>query len=75
MREKAVYACGIAGTALMLWNLHTIFMDLPNDALQGFIFRIIFIHVPAALVADVLYTIALITSILFLSKKKFIYDS
>jgi heme exporter protein C len=75
MREKAVYACGIAGTALMLWNLHTIFMDLPNDALQGFIFRIIFIHVPAALVADVLFTVALITSILFLSKKKFIYDS
>ena len=75
MREKAVYACGIAGTALMLWNLHTIFLSLPNDALQGFIFRIIFIHVPAAMVADVFYTVALITSALFLMRKEFIYDS
>ena len=75
MREKAVYACGIAGTALMLWNLHTIFTELPNDALQGFIFRIIFIHVPAAITADVFYTVALITSALFLARKKFIYDS
>jgi heme exporter protein C len=75
MREKAVYACGIAGTALMLWNLHTIFMGLPNDALQGFIFRIIFIHVPAAIVADIFFSVALITSILFLARKEFIYDS
>lgn len=75
MREKAVYVCGILGTALMLWNLHTIFMQLPDDALQGPIFRIIFIHVPATLVAYMFYTVALITSILFLAKKAFVYDS
>ena len=75
MREKAVYACGIAGTALMLWNLHTIFLSLPNDALQGAVFRIIFIHVPAAITADVFFTVALVTSILFLIRKQFVYDS
>lgn len=75
MREKAVYVCGILGTALMLWNLHTIFMQLPDDALQGPIFRILFIHVPATLVAYVFYTVALITSVLFLAKKDFMYDS
>jgi heme exporter protein C len=48
---------------------------LPNDALQGFIFRIIFIHVPAAIVADIFFSVALITSILFLARKEFIYDS
>lgn len=75
MREKAVYVCGILGTALMLWNLHTIFMQLPDDALQGPIFRILFIHVPATLVAYIFYTAALVTSILFLAKKAFVYDS
>jgi len=75
MREKAVYVCGILGTALMLWNLHTIFVQLPDDALQGPIFRILFIHVPATLVAYIFYTVALITSILFLAKKDFLYDS
>jgi heme exporter protein C len=75
MRDKAVYVCGIVGTALMLWNLHTIFMQLPDDALQGPIFRILFIHVPATLVAYIFYTVALITSILFLAKKDFVYDS
>lgn len=75
MREKAVYVCGIVGTALMLWNLHIIFMQLPDDALQGPIFRILFIHVPATLVAYIFYTVALITSILFLAKKHFVYDS
>jgi heme exporter protein C len=75
MREKAVYVCGILGTALMLWNLHTIFMQLPDDALQGPIFRILFIHVPATLVAYVFYTVALVTSVLFLAKKNFMYDS
>jgi heme exporter protein C len=75
MREKAVYVCGILGTALMLWNLHTIFVQLPDDALQGPIFRILFIHVPATLVAYIFFTVALITSILFLAKKDFLYDS
>ncbi len=75
MREKAVYACAIAGIALMVWNLHTIFMGLPNDALQGFIFRIIFIHVPATIAAYCFYTVALVTSILFLARRNFVYDS
>lgn len=75
MREKAVYACAIAGIALMVWNLHTIFLQLPNDALQGFVFRIIFIHVPATIAAYVFYSVALITSVLFLARKNFVYDS
>ncbi|HVW01687.1 MAG TPA: cytochrome c biogenesis protein CcsA, partial [Planctomycetaceae bacterium] len=75
MREKLAYGLGIAGTLLMVFNLHTIFTGLPNDALQGFIFRIIFIHVPAAMNADVFFTVALVASILFLAKKDFIYDS
>lgn len=75
MREKATYTLGILGTLVMLWNLRTIFMVLPDEAMQGAIYRIIFIHVPAALSADIFLSIALVSSIAFLVKKDFIYDS
>jgi heme exporter protein C len=75
MREKAVYVLGILGALVMIFNLNTIFNKLPDEAMQGAVYRIIFIHVPAAINADIFYTVALITAILFLATKKFIFDS
>jgi heme exporter protein C len=75
MREKAIWILGLLGALAMIFNLHSVFINLPDDALQGGVYRIIFIHVPAALNADIFYTIALVTSILFLAKKDFVYDS
>ena len=75
MREKLAYALGIIGTLLMVYNFSTVFLHLPDDALQGYIFRIIFIHVPAAITAQVLYTVALVASVMFLVKKDFVWDS
>src|SRR6266699_2987067 len=75
MREKAFYSLGILGTLLLLWNFYTIFIVIPIDALQGDIFRIIFIHVPAAITADAFYAVAVIASIAFLVKKNFAWDS
>ena len=51
--KRLLRLCGILGALLMILNLHTIFMQLPDDALQGAIYRIIFIHVPAAINADI----------------------
>jgi heme exporter protein C len=75
MREKAIWTLGLLGALAMIFNLHSVFINLPDDALQGGVYRIIFIHVPAALNADIFYTIALVTSILFLAKKDFAYDA
>jgi heme exporter protein C len=75
MREKLTWAFGIIGTALMIFNLHTIFDVLPDEAAQGAIYRIMFIHIPAAITADVFLSIALVTSMMFLWKKDFFYDS
>jgi heme exporter protein C len=75
MREKATWLLALLGALVMIYNLRTIFTGLPDDALQGMIFRIIFIHVPADLVADIFYTVALVTSIMFLARKNFLYDS
>jgi heme exporter protein C len=75
MREKAIWLLGLLGALTMIYNLHSVFINLPDDALQGGVYRIIFVHVPAALNADIFFTIALVTSVMFLAKKDFIYDS
>ncbi len=75
MREKTVYTLGLIGSLILLYNLFTVFMVLPDEAMQGAIYRILFIHVPAAFAAWILYTVALVGSVMFLVKKDFAYDS
>jgi heme exporter protein C len=75
MREKAIYLLSLLGALVMIFNLNTIFNKLPDEAMQGAVYRIIFIHVPAAINADIFYSIALITAILFLATKNFLWDS
>jgi len=75
MREKVTYALGILGTLLMVYNLHTVFMVLPDEAQQGAIGRMLFIHVPAAITAYIFYSVAVIASIAFLIRRNFFYDS
>jgi heme exporter protein C len=59
----------------MVWNLHTIFVGLPDEAAQGAIGKMLFIHVPAAITAYSFYTVAVVCSIAFLVTKDFKYDS
>ncbi len=75
MREKTVYTLGILGTLLLIFNFYRIFLVIPIDALQGAIYRILFIHVPAAISADGFYLVAVIASIAFLITKNFWWDS
>ena len=75
MREKAIYILAILAALVMIPNLKTVFLDLPDEAMQGAIYRIIFIHVPAAINAQIFFTVSLVTSILFLVKKNFLWDS
>ena len=48
MREKLLYGTGAVASALLIYNLYTIFLALPDEAAQGAVYRIIFFHVPAA---------------------------
>jgi heme exporter protein C len=75
MREKAIWVLGILGAAVMIYNLHTVFLNLPDEAMQGAIYRIIFIHVPAAIGAQVFFTVSLLASILFLVRKNHMFDA
>jgi heme exporter protein C len=75
MRENLLYLCGGAGILLLLWNLYTMFIGLPDDLNQGPIYRIMFFHVPAAFVFMASAFAALVGSVMFLSRKNFRYDA
>ena len=72
MPRKTIYTLGILGTVWLLYNFYQIFLVVPIDELQGNIFRIIFIHVPAAFT---FYGVAVVASIAFLVTKNFKWDS
>lgn len=75
MRETFIFGTGTAASALLVWNLYTIFVALPDEASQGAIYRIIFFHVPAAFAFFAAATASLVASVLFLTRKNFDYDS
>lgn len=75
MREKLIYLTGAAASLLLVWNLYTIFVALPDEAAQGAIYRIIFFHVPAAFAFGAAAFVSLVASGLFLVRKDFRFDS
>lgn len=70
-----MYGLGALAAVLLARNLYMIFMQLPDEASQGMIYRIIFFHVPAAMTAMLGAFVALVASIGFLVTKNFRYDA
>jgi heme exporter protein C len=75
MREKLIYAFGFIAAVLLARNLYSIFMQLPDEASQGMIYRIIFFHVPAAITAMLCSAVACVASVLFLITKNYKHDA
>jgi heme exporter protein C len=75
MREKLIYLFSIAAMALIAWDLYRIFMVLPDEANQGAIYRIIYFHVPAAIVAMTGFFVAMVGSALYLITRNLRFDS
>ena len=75
MRDKLIYGFAIAGTLLFVRNLYMIFLGLPDEADQGAIYRILFIHVPGAAAFMFGGFAAMVASVLFLARKNFGYDA
>ena len=75
MRDKLTLGFGFLGTALAIYNLYLLFFVLPDEAMQGAIYRILFFHAPAAIAAYFLYFGALVGSVVFLIRKNFFWDS
>ena len=75
MREKITIGLALAAGAFLAYNLYQMFLVLPDEAMQGAIYRIIFFHVPAALVGMLGYFVALTFALLYLSSKDLKWDS
>ncbi len=74
MRDKIVYAMGIAAAAILAWNTYAI-SQLPDEVNQGVVFKIIFFHVPMWAAGGTAVSVALITSVLFLITRNFKFDA
>ena len=75
IRENISITLAGAAALLFAYNLHQMFLVLPDEAMQGAIYRILFFHAPAAIVGMIGYFIALVFSVLYLSSGKLPYDS
>jgi len=75
MREKLMYGFGAFAAVLIVRNLYEMFMHLPDEALQGAIYRIIFFHVPAAWSFMIGAFVSMVASIVFLARRNFKADA
>jgi len=75
MRVKLIVTFCLIAAALLVWNLHTMFMGVPDEANQGMIFRIIYFHVPSAITAMTGFYVGMFASIGYLIKKDLRYDA
>jgi heme exporter protein C len=56
--------------ALMFWGFYQAIYVAPDDAMQGYVFRIIYYHVPSAEVAFLFFAVSLVGSIGYLAFRR-----
>jgi heme exporter protein C len=75
MRTKLIVLLSVAAGALLAWNLHTIFLKVPDEASQGAIFRIFYIHFPSAVTSFACFFIAMFSGLVYLNKRDLRFDA
>ncbi len=70
MKKLAVGIYAAIVLALMIWGFYQAIYVAPDDAMQGYVFRIIYYHVPSASVAFLFFAISLIGSIGYLAFRR-----
>src|SRR5579862_5775618 len=75
MREKIMYLLAAVAALLLTWDFYHIFMVVPDEANQGAIFRIIYVHVPSIFTGFTGFFVGLVASILYLVKGDLKYDA
>lgn len=70
-----MYALAAIAGVLLVRNLYETFLSLPDEALQGAIYRIIFFHVPAAWTFMLGALVAMVASVIVLIRKSFAADA
>ena len=75
MRLKIILALATLSALLLAWDLYRIFFQVPDEASQGAIFRIIYFHVPAAITSFAGFYVAMFSSIGYLIRKDLRLDA
>ncbi len=75
MRLKIILALSLLSGLILAWNLHTMFLKVPDELNQGAIFRIIYFHVPAAITSFTGFFLAMFASVGYLIRKDLRYDA
>ncbi len=75
MREKIIYVLSAAAAVLLVRNLYVIFLALPDEAQQGPIYRILFVHLPSAITCFIGFFVAGVCSAAYLATKNLRYDA
>ena len=75
MRLKIILALLVVSGAILSWNLHTMFLRVPDELNQGAIFRIIYFHVPSAITSFAGFFLAMFMSLAYLVKKDLRFDA
>ena len=75
MRLKIILALSVLSGLILSWNLHTMFLKVPDELNQGAIFRIIYFHVPSAITSFAGFFLAMFSSVGYLIKKDLRFDS
>ncbi len=66
---------GVATGLLMVVNLYLIFMVAPTDAAQGEVARVIYLHVPVAIMSFLAFFFVFVGSVMYLIKRDLRWDS
>lgn len=75
MREKIVYGLSISAALLFCYTLYRMFFLIPDEVMQGAIYRIMFFHIPAAFIGMIGFFVAMTMSVWYLSSKDLKFDS
>src|SRR5580692_8006569 len=75
MRLKIILTLSVLAGLILAVNLYRIFLQVPDEANQGAIFRIIYFHVPAAITSFTGFYIGMFSAIGYLVTKNLRMDS
>ncbi|HPT28321.1 MAG TPA: cytochrome c biogenesis protein [Bryobacteraceae bacterium] len=75
MRKNLLIGGGVLAALLLARNIWVILTQLPDEAFQGAIFRIIFFHVPAAFTCFLCFLASLIAGLVYLKSKNLNHDA
>jgi heme exporter protein C len=75
MRLKIILTLSTLSGLLLAWNLHRMFLQVPDELNQGAIFRIIYFHVPAAITAFTGFYVGMFAGVGYLARKDLRLDA